>query len=144
VRAVDWVDDPEPATLPVRVLAAGRLLGEHAVVWVLAAEDIEDGIMDDEISLGHEVAAALGERVLAMAVAGRNDARCLLGACAGHLFSGLTAGRLREFGHAAYMRSGALIPISERARASTILAAETSFRRAIESASSSESTRHFS
>ena len=43
-----------------------------------------------------------------------------------------------------YMRSGALIPISDSVRASTICAADTSFSRAIESASSSESTRHFS
>src|SRR5438132_3642498 len=43
-----------------------------------------------------------------------------------------------------YMRSGALIPISDSVRASTICAAETSLRRAIESAWSSESTRHLS
>ena len=43
-----------------------------------------------------------------------------------------------------YIRSGALTPISERARASTSFAAAHSFSRALDSASSSETTRHFS
>lgn len=45
---------------------------------------------------------------------------------------------------ARYIRSGALTPMSERARASASFAAAHSFSRALDSASSSETTRHFS
>src|SRR5207249_4483626 len=58
VRAVQRVDDPQPAVLRV-ARRARTLLREHAMLWKLGPQPLENGALHGEVRLGHEVPAAL-------------------------------------------------------------------------------------